>query len=306
MADRATLLPRPCDSPIPTDPFGNFMVVLLLLFLSVVPALSTTCDTGVSDAPCRQAPLRTVVVDAAGSGQYTLLQLALDAAKPGDEILIKPGTYTNTGIRCGDRIIVMSASGTKENPIYIGAFDPLRPPRLNVDFQVGCEEGTGEWVIAENLELSSSYTRGIGLKAFADHTTYRKNNVHENSVYTVLQNGSHQLFEHNTFSYDGEEVPPAVSNFTRPCPTLHHVTIRHNRFVTTSSTGTHISIPLSSCTDPVWDRKAHDYLIEYNIFEGKKSELFLEGLTQSVVQHNTHIAPGMPFLFGPSLLTIHP
>src|SRR5262245_60823007 len=70
-------------------------------------AALTTCEAGVSAAPCQAVGLRTVVVAQDGSGQYREMQPALNAARPGDNILIKPGTYANTGTVCGSPFIVM-------------------------------------------------------------------------------------------------------------------------------------------------------------------------------------------------------
>ena len=39
------------------------------------------------------SPGATIVVDAAGGGDFTNIQAALDAAADGDRVLVRPGTY---------------------------------------------------------------------------------------------------------------------------------------------------------------------------------------------------------------------
>jgi len=69
----------------------------------------TTSDGGTS-VPTT-FPGRTLTVSKDGKGQYTTIQAAVDAAEPGDGVVIRGGTYPES--------VTLKASGTEDEPITI-------------------------------------------------------------------------------------------------------------------------------------------------------------------------------------------
>ncbi|MDD3097849.1 MAG: FlgD immunoglobulin-like domain containing protein, partial [Candidatus Cloacimonetes bacterium] len=61
----------------------------------------------------------TLSVKQDGSGDYTVIQDALDAASPGDTVLVYPGRYFENLSIESDNITLMSLEGTTGNPAYI-------------------------------------------------------------------------------------------------------------------------------------------------------------------------------------------
>ena len=84
----------------------------LLMILKLHVALAVLLAIG---APCSAA---TIVVDLNGGGDFTEIQPAIDAARDGDTVLVRPGEY----------IITESINFNRLHD----PDDPMRPPRKNI------------------------------------------------------------------------------------------------------------------------------------------------------------------------------
>ncbi len=108
---------------------------------------------------CGVTTAATINVAADGSGDYTTIQAAVDAASGEDVILVAPGTYTGTGDEVVDthgKAITIKASGTPGETIIDG-----QDARRGITCTGG---GTGESVI-EGLTIANGYavTNGGGI-----------------------------------------------------------------------------------------------------------------------------------------------
>ncbi len=61
----------------------------------------------------------TITVKLDGSGDYSVIQAALDVANPGDTVLVYPGRYYENLTMQTNNVILMSLEGTTGNPAYI-------------------------------------------------------------------------------------------------------------------------------------------------------------------------------------------
>ena len=68
--------------------------------------------------PCvGSAIIRTVIQD--GSGDYTAVQSALDAAQPGDTVLVHPGRYYENLVISTNNVSLISLEAVTDDPMYI-------------------------------------------------------------------------------------------------------------------------------------------------------------------------------------------
>lgn len=110
-------------------------------------------------APSPALASTTLYVDPSGAGDaYTTIQSALDAAQPGDQVLISSGTYQEQ--------LVMSGSGTVNDRITITAEGTVT---LYGNIKI-----TGSYVTVNGLNLlgerpDSTYVSGGGVKVQGDH-----------------------------------------------------------------------------------------------------------------------------------------
>ena len=61
----------------------------------------------------------TLNVKQDGTGDYTVIQTAIDAANPGDTVLVYPGRYFENLTIGTDNLTLMSLEGTTGDPAYI-------------------------------------------------------------------------------------------------------------------------------------------------------------------------------------------
>ena len=293
------------DGRIPSWPLDDTSSTAAADNLSVSPdpTLTTKCDLGVSDAPCKPANARIIVVAQDGSGQYTDLKPALDAALPGDTIQIKNGSYTCPSCS-GQGGYLLTKSGTKDSPITIMNY-PSHAPQLRMTVTIW-----GEWVLVQGLEITQINGDGIHLNynlnfaQKARHVTIRGNRIHENGfmgIYTAAL--SDLLIEHNVFERNGLGPGDCITNWTggpvsdnyryahchgiylnnstgttsNPTPTTG-VTIRRNKFINNAGFG------WTNRTDGV---RSTNYLIENNLFVNNSLNQGFIDLDHSVIRNNT-------------------
>ena len=89
----------------------------------------------------------TLTVDCNGTKDYTTIQAAVNAASNGDEIVVAPGVYTDTGHHVVDMLgkaITLRASGTPQETIIDGQGSTL----INV-------------IVCENYESTTTIIKGF-------------------------------------------------------------------------------------------------------------------------------------------------
>jgi parallel beta-helix repeat protein len=110
---------------------------------------------------CGVTTAATINVAADGSGDYTTIQAAVDAASNGDVILVAPGTYTGTDdevVNTLGKAITIKASGTPEETILDGE---------GARRVVECSSGEGADAVIEGFTITggsanSSWPGGYG------------------------------------------------------------------------------------------------------------------------------------------------
>lgn len=123
----------------------------------------------------------TIVVDITGSGDYTAIQPALNAAREGDTVLVKPGEYvirepldfnaspaaTPPGARPPGKDLVLRSEAGPESTVIRMAADPADPDYASV-FVFGAEETRASRL--EGLTLIGG--QGCFIRAAPEHTQY--------------------------------------------------------------------------------------------------------------------------------------
>ncbi len=118
-------------------PSTRFLGIVIVVVLGIGAAF-----TGLSSSRLAAA---TITVDPAGGGDFADIQPALDAAGPGDMVLVRPGDYVvrepldpnrlhdpaNPGSHPVKDIVLRSAAGPESTIVRMAA-EPLDPGRASV------------------------------------------------------------------------------------------------------------------------------------------------------------------------------
>jgi parallel beta-helix repeat protein len=167
---------------------------------------SSSCDSSIY--PCASSNTRIVIVAQDGSGDYTDLQPALDAAQPGDTIQIKNGTYKGSPTppcpNVGAGAYCLTRSGTQAEPITITSY-PNGAPMLTAQLFI-----YGAWIRIVGLEFTQM---GNGIAAYggfpsdgwsAAHLAIVANNIHDTGYMGIFTSTvSYLLIEQNNLSRNG-------------------------------------------------------------------------------------------------------
>jgi parallel beta-helix repeat protein len=137
--------------------------------LIVAAALSLSCS----------AIAETWTVDDDGPADFDNIQGAINASSDGDEILVEPGTYTNTGlwvINPGGKAITIRATGTAEETIL----DAEGMRRV-----VDCTNGEGPDTVIEGFMITGGqgFPAGGGIYFYNSHPAIRACAIANNSAY---------------------------------------------------------------------------------------------------------------------------
>ena len=151
--------------------FGKFILSIYFIFL-----LITTCFFGMvildKTTDYTSAGAKIIYVDAAGNGNYTTIQAAVDNATSGDTISVANGTYyeaitidkSNITIigNCSTNCkIIHHYDGTNEINDYAAAFNIT---------------STGVNISGLNITVSGNYTYGIRLNSSSSNNARISNN----------------------------------------------------------------------------------------------------------------------------------
>jgi parallel beta-helix repeat protein len=143
-------------------------------------------------------PLPKRVVNVSNKGE---LQSAVDAAQPGDRIVLAPGSYQGG--------LSITKSGTQADPIVISGQISSQEQAQQIHQRTGLPRvgGGGGWgieikgsyVVVENLRVEDNSGGGIRLQG-AHNCVVRDNQVYDNGQYwniLVEQGSSFNLIQHN-------------------------------------------------------------------------------------------------------------
>jgi MYXO-CTERM domain-containing protein len=165
-------------------------------------------------AAARIAAAATITVGP--SDDYT----KIEAAAPGDTVIIAPGTYKFR--------VYLSQQGTASQPITIQAQDPNNPPVWDLGGKLveqwpgsytGGDNGRGCWqigggtyyvidgIVLQNCTTASQNSAGIRYNA-ADHVTLRNLVVHHNEM-GITGDGTNVVVESSEIDHNGQ---PANAN----------------------------------------------------------------------------------------------
>jgi hypothetical protein len=180
--------------------------------ITPVAEAQTTCDTGVSDAPCRSANKRIIIVNGAvtgnpaPNGEYkSLLHVFKNVIEPGDTVQIKNGSYQCT--ECTEQNgYWLRRGGTRELPVTIMNY-PGNTPIIKTTMTI-----YRPWIIIEGLTFTVDCSRCTGLAMYgsghflqlARNITVRKNNFvngGDSGIYTA--GVGDVLYEDNIFRRNG-------------------------------------------------------------------------------------------------------
>jgi hypothetical protein len=198
---------------------NNFEVAI-----TPVAEAQTTCDTGVSDAPCRPANTRIIVVNPnvncttqcnpAPNGEFKHLRSALNTMKAGDTFQLKPGTYNCVGDpacvgqNAGGLYTpwLATRAGTRTQPITIQPYPGS--PKWSVIFTAPLTINQ-PWMIIEGIKFQNMTDTGLILYKInppnqaASNITVRNNWFYYNNNGIFTYGATEVLFEDNIFERNG-------------------------------------------------------------------------------------------------------
>ncbi len=215
---------------------------------------------------------------ATNEAPWATLQHAVDAAKPGDTILVRPGTYAGCVIR---------SSGTAEAPIVLKAegervhLDRPGPEnRRRSIVEVGTHADVISYWVVDGFEVSGARRWGISVGR-TEHVTVQNCRVHDcglTGIFTAFSD--HVTIQFNE-SYDNHEHGIYHSN------SGDDPVIRGNRCHHNDGCGIHMNGDLNMGGDGLISRA----LVERNIIweNGRRaggSAINCDGVSDSIIRNN--------------------
>ena len=120
----------------------------------------------------------TLTVKQDGTGDYTVIQTAIDAANPGDTVLVHPGRYYENITLQTSNITLMSLEGTTGDPAFVDAtvIDGNRTNR--------CIDITQEGIVVRGFSLTrgATNTSGGGILISVNETTVYNCKIFDNEA----------------------------------------------------------------------------------------------------------------------------
>jgi len=185
----------------------------------------------VTTKPDFSIPLATRTLTVASSGaDFTRIQNAVNAALPGDEIVVSPGTY--------GAFSVTGVTATENTPLVIRASDPGDRPVISgngsasdvVDIQQSLH------IIIDGFEVRGAASSGVGVNLQASaHIVVQNSYIHDNGRYNILisqsdsfsggvTEGGYHLIQDNVIA--DTDYTPCGGASNSPCPNQTYYGIR--------------------------------------------------------------------------------
>jgi parallel beta-helix repeat protein len=186
--------------------------------------------------PPAQAQTIVRVVDSRGRGQHRTIAEAIEAATPGEQILVKPGLYEEPIVL--SKVLELVGEGKQDDIVVQCTKTPCLSFRTtlgrvsNITFrQIGVTDepcidiGQGRLEL-ETCSVSSQAAAGIAIRSGAD-PRIRYCNIHDNKkAGIVISSDGVGTVEENTLFHNGEA---GVEVMTGGSPTIRSNVIRDNR-----------------------------------------------------------------------------
>jgi parallel beta-helix repeat protein len=252
---------------------GTHALVGVLFDNVVVSQNRIGCLSSAQD--CSAVNIRCV----GSSQEYVTIQGAVDAAVPGDTVLIYPGTYALT------QNIHVTRSGTVNQPITIkgestGAIIDASQFTGGTNDRDAIFVDNADYVTIENLEIKNSARSGMRISQ-SDHVTVRGVHSHHNGVWGIFTDFSNYLLlENNECDNSGEQHGIYVSN------SGDNPTVRGNRLHDNADCGLHMNGDLSMGGDGTISNALVENNIIYNNGLTGGSSLNGDGVINSVIRNN--------------------
>jgi len=193
----------------------------VLLCAALTGALGAGARGGFAEDAAQRAGGKTWYVstdgkdNAAGTEDepFGTIQKGVDAAKPGDTVFVRGGTYRET--------VFIKKSGVQGNPVTIRNY-PGEQPVIEADlkpstvgwkmgfFITGPENRPVRWIVIEGFEIRNGYN-GIYILN-GDHLIIRGNKIFDSRQQGILGNGHRVLIDRNIIARNGLANGDPLSN----------------------------------------------------------------------------------------------
>jgi len=191
---------------------------------------------GLPAYPPAQAKTDVRVVDIRGAGQHRTIGEAIEAATPGERILIKPGLYEEPVVLC--KVLELVGDGRQDDVVVQCTRIPCLSFRTtlgrvsNITFrQIGATDkpcidiGQGRLEL-ETCSVSSQAAAGVAIRSAAD-PRIRYCHIHDNkNAGIVISSDGVGTIEENILFHNGEAGVEVTAGGS---PTIRGNTIRDNR-----------------------------------------------------------------------------